>query len=310
MIIVSHKKGSKKLKKFDVLNIIGRAGRFSKHFSGRVFIIDNCVEQILKSESDLLEHKNYGKEMEKEAIDLEITRDEYLSEKDVELKETIQQLYDENEIPDSVRHSFLTVNPQEKVDLYKLIKKIVEQKPEILQGVIKSINGRMLRLEQIDFIVRIIRKTVSEDDKIFKYTEKGANEYALLTYIVNSYLIGGYFSLLTYELEHGAKVDIAIRKTSNIVYNTFRYELVKHIGLMDFVYRTILSTKENKKLEDISAFSGLLSYLEYGAYSETGRKASDFGVPHKVLRYMDAESVVLDDYEKIVLSEIDKIIKN
>ena len=57
MIIISHKKGIKDLKRFDILNIMGRAGRFSKHYSGRVFILDNKLNLILDSEAEVITHK-------------------------------------------------------------------------------------------------------------------------------------------------------------------------------------------------------------------------------------------------------------
>ena len=59
IIITSNKKGRKNLKPFDAKNIAGRAGRFLQHFSGRVIIVDNNFEEVLTSNEDELQHKNY-----------------------------------------------------------------------------------------------------------------------------------------------------------------------------------------------------------------------------------------------------------
>lgn len=53
--------------------------------------------------------------------------------------------------------------------------------------------------------------------------------------------------------------------------------------MIDPIYRTIISRKENKSIDDISWFGSLLSYLEYGAYTDKGRKASDLGLPINVI---------------------------
>ena len=46
---------------------------------------------------------------------------------------------------------------------------------------------------------------------------------------------------------------------------------------MDLVYRTIYSEMFSVNIDDAVGLNSLLSYLEYGAYTEKGRKASDFG---------------------------------
>lgn len=114
MIIIHHKKGEKQLKKFDVLNIMGRAGRFNKYFSGRVIILDDEVNKIYDSTNDELNHKNYSQETEKSDENILVTKDEYLSEKQKMTKEEIEQLFDSNQIPVIVRKSFLTFPPRKK----------------------------------------------------------------------------------------------------------------------------------------------------------------------------------------------------
>ena len=94
-----------------------------------------------------------------------------------------------------------------------------------------------------------------------------------------------------------------------MVYSVFRYELVKHISVMDLIYRTVYSNMFNVNIDDVVGLNSLLSYLEYGAYTEKGRKASDFGVPFKVLEYIENPKISLDNYEKEVYNEVKKIIE-
>ncbi len=309
MIILSSKKGREKLKKFDVLNIIGRAGRFSKHFSGRIFLIDPEVESILEMNDDVLLHKNYTDESNKTEVDLEITKDKYLKEQDIIQKKNIEEKYNENNIPENIRKSFLMVPSDEKIKLYNLIKKELSINKDHIYNIIKKLNSRSASKDDLDIIIRIIKKCIDKEEKIYPYIEKESKGYSILTYLLNSYIIGGYKNLLNYRLQDGDKIDAAIRETSKIVYSVFRYELVKHISVMDLIYRTVYSNMFNVNIDDVVGLNSLLSYLEYGAYTEKGRKASDFGVPFKVLEYIENPKIILDNYEKEVYNEVKKIIE-
>lgn len=309
MIILSSKKGREQLKKFDILNIMGRAGRFSKHFSGRIFIIDSEIDKILETNSEILSHKNYSEESKKSEVDLEITKNKYLNNDDIEKKKNIEEQYNKNNIPETIRKSYLMIPAKEKIELYKIISKILKVDKNLIYNIIKRLNTRSISLGELDKIVRIIKICIDEDDKLNRYMEKGNNDYSVLTYKLNSYLIGGYRNMLDYLLQKGEKIDVAVRETSKMVYSVFRYELVKHISVMDLIYRTVYSNMFNVNIDDVVGLNSLLSYLEYGAYTEKGRKASDFGVPFKVLEYIENPKISLDNYEKEVYSEVKKIIE-
>lgn len=309
MIILSSKKGREQLKKFDILNIMGRAGRFSKHFSGRIFIIDSEIDKILETNSEILSHKNYSEKSKKSEVDLEITKNKYLNNDDIEKKKNIEEQYNKNNIPETIRKSYLMIPSKEKIELYKIISKILKVDKNLIYNIIKRLNSRSISLGELDKIVRIIKICIDEDDKLNRYMEKGNNDYPVLTYKLNSYLIGGYKNMLDYLLQKGEKIDVAVRETSKMVYSVFRYELVKHISVMDLIYRTVYSNMFNVNIDDVVGLNSLLSYLEYGAYTEKGRKASDFGVPFKVLEYIENPKISLDNYEKEVYKEVKKIIE-
>ena len=309
ILIYSHKKGIKDLKKFDVLNIIGRAGRFYQHFSGRVFIIDEEINSILDSNDDVLKHKNYGKETSKSDLDFTITKDEYLSNTQLSRREEIQRDYDLNSIPLKIQLSFLTILPKEKIKLYKLIKYAMDKFPKHIPDVIKSINSRTVSLDQVELLISLIHRVIGENDKLYPLTLKRDNSYSILSYQLMKYLIAGYPGLLIFEQSRNVNIDVAVRKVSNVVYNIFRYELAKHIGIIDLIYRVIYSYKFNVSEDEVVGFSSLLSYLEYGTYSEKGRKASDFGVSHNILKFIENKKNNIDEYEKLVYADLSQIIE-
>ncbi|MDY0142597.1 MAG: DEAD/DEAH box helicase family protein [Bacteroidales bacterium] len=308
MIILSSKKGSKDLKKFDVLNIVGRAGRFNQHFSGRIFIIDDEIIEILESNDDSLTHKNYGLDTKKGDLDYAITSDDYLSINQKLRKTEIEENYIKNAIPKNIQESFLTILPEEKIELYRLISDEMRLNYDNFSSLIKCVKNRSLTLAMIDQLISLIKLVIKEDNKLFEYTSKGTNEYSVLTYMLNSYLIGGYKGMLSYQLNKNIKIDIAVRNVSNIVYNIFRYELAKHIGVIDLIYRTIYGNLHEIPIDEVTGFSSLLSYLEYGTYSEKGRKASDYGVSQNILKHLEDSSIEIDDYEKILFKDIEGIV--
>ena len=50
---------------------------------------------------------------------------------------------------------------------------------------------------------------------------KEINEYSVITYMINSYLIGGFDNMLIYELERNTKIDTAYQKRFLIWYTTY-----------------------------------------------------------------------------------------
>ena len=81
--------------------------------------------------------------------------------------------------------------------------------------------------------------------------------------------------------------DKAISKTSKLIYTTFKYHLVKYLGVFDLLYRFHYSQVYRKDFDNVIGIQILLQRLEYNALTNTGRKLSDFGVPFELVRYYD-----------------------
>lgn len=112
-------------------------------------------------------------------------------------------------------------------------------------------------------------------------------------------------------------VDSAMRKTAELIYNTFKYQLVKYLGVFNLMYKYYISKTENKPLEETSGIDILLIKLEYNAFSEEAKIASDYGVPNKIVAFYDAKtpeqaksiSNSFDNYERKIFEKIRNIIE-
>lgn len=144
----------------------------------------------------------------------------------------------------------------------------------------------------------------------------GQNQYSLITVLLNSYLSGGFLSMVQYYVErkdNPKTKDEAMRKVADFVYNVFKYHLVKYLGLFDVFFRYQVSKSENINMEDVAGLGLLLQKLEYNALSPNARKVSDYGVPFKLIDCYDSKSPYdkgqFDAYEQHIDQEISRLFK-
>jgi len=102
LIVLHNKKGIKPLKRFDAKNIAGRAGRFDKHYSGRVIVLRNSFQKDLEKDKESINHKNYDLSSPKDEIDLFYTQDEFLTKSERDKRENITLEQQERDIPDYI----------------------------------------------------------------------------------------------------------------------------------------------------------------------------------------------------------------
>ena len=102
-----------------------------------------------------------------------------------------------------------------------------------------------------------------------------------------------------------------MKKVAKTIYNTFKYQLVKYLGVFDVFYRYILSKRMNIKFDEAVGVSILLRKLEYNALSDQARKASDYGVPFKVVRFYDEpnSNITFDKYEAYINNKVQSVLK-
>lgn len=320
IVITSNKKGSKSLRQFDAKNIAGRAGRFQHHYSGRVIDLDNGFENIVNGQPEVLEHKNYDAQTPKTDVDYQITKDQYLSETERQDKASILAQVNASEIPLEVFNCFRVVGPKDKLVLYSYITRMPWWDiDEIKQLSILLAQSKAHHLYWRGFqrILELIFPIVREEKLKHLITFKTGKQqrYSLATVLLNSYLDGGFLSMVRYYVtrpESPKTKDEAIRTVADTMYNVFKYHLVKYLGLFDVFFRYHISKLENIDMENVAGLGLLLQKLEYNALSPTARKASDFGVPFKLIDCYDSQQYdkgQFDAYEQHVDDQISRLLQ-
>ena len=312
IIITSNKKGRKNLKPFDAKNIAGRAGRFLQHFSGRVIIVDNSFEEILTSNEDELKHKNYDINSKKTDVDYTITSDVYLSKDDSEKKEKLFEEVRKRNIPREIIEQYKTVGISDKIILYDRLQILTPIQIAEIKALISRLNYSLqISWNGFQEIINIL-KPIIRDTKLLELANATCkdSDFSLITAKVYYYLKGGFFGLLQYNSK-GTRYDEAMRNTADMVYNVFKYQLVKYLGVFNLIYQHIMAQKEGVSIDEISGITTLLQKLEYNAFSSKALILSDYGVPFKLVDYYDDPNgrKNFDSYEQYIDSKVSRIVK-
>ena len=319
LVVLSASKGKKTLKSFDAKNIVGRAGRFLHHYSGRVLILSPEFEDILKSKGDVIKYKNYDEEARKDDIDLFITDDKFLNlqEKMRKLK-ILAELKNEN-IPNEIISMFKAVSYQDKLYIYKRIKKLTTLEKKNIKLLIQYINSPKLNihydgLKTILYIIKPIMTNPQLKRIVESETKIVSGTYPIITYMLSAYINNGFLGCVKYQLEKRNKqIDEAIRITADVIFNKFKYQLVKYLGVFNIMYKYHQTTLNNTNLDEEQGIDKLLIKLEYNALTEKGRLASDYGAPQKIIEYYEKEENKnirnnFDEFEKEKFEQISKIL--
>ena len=320
MIITSNKKGLKTLRQFDAKNIAGRAGRFHQHYSGRVIDLNNGFENIVNGQPEILEHKNYDVQATKTDVDYQITKDQYLSESERQEKASILLQVAASEIPSEVFDCFRVIGPKDKLTLYSYISQMpwwtIDEIKLVSQYLAQSGAHRLYwsGFQQImDMILPIVREDKLK--QLITIRTGKQQQYSLVTVLLSSYLRGGFLSMVEFYVKRPDSPktkDEAMRQVADFVYNVFKYHLVKYLGLFDVFFRYQVSKLENVDMENVAGLGLLLQKLEYNALSPNARKASDYGVPFKLIDYYDSkvqDKSQFDEYEQHIDNEVRRLLQ-
>ncbi|RGP85032.1 hypothetical protein BC355_19220 [Vibrio cholerae] len=161
----------------------------------------------------------------------------------------------------------------------------------------------------------------------YKAEAKGKNtgrQYSVIVFMLNSYLKSGFHGSVQYIVENKTKqtkkgerpytIDEAIRESSDFIFSTLKYQLVKYLGVFNLMYKYAISSNSNVDIEEVAGIDRLLLKLEYNATTEKGRLASDYGVPSKLLDYYEngeneSDLKKLDQFELEKFIQIEAIFK-
>ena len=319
MIVTSVRKGDKPLKQFDAKNIAGRAGRFNNHYSGNVIDLTKNFETIVDSVQDSIEHKNYDKKRNKNDIDLEVTLDDFLTDDDRVLKEKVENLKKESGLPNFIFQSYKVIGPLEKISIYNRIRNMSDTELRRIDQLKKSLQlnrGTDINWEGFQTVIEICKNFVANQSLkglMEKEVEiRGENSVSVLVIQISNYLKSGFLGTVQYYVNEQKKSkDTAMRDTAKLVYTTFKYHLVKYLGVFDLLYRYHISQIYKRKFDDVSGIQILLQRLEYNALTVEGRKLSDYGVPFALIKFYDENNgqKLFDAYEMYIDSQVQNLLK-
>lgn len=313
MIVMSNRKGDKMLKRFDAQNIAGRAGRFNSHFSGRVITVDNDFLQTIFEEGECLKHKGYDIKSKKTDVDLDISPNYYLSNEEKLRKAEIEEIVRNSELPEIIISSFKTISKIDKVKLYARIRQINCADRLLIESFCKQIAYGRFNWEGFDLICKILVDLVKEPELNLLMTQQTKSGHVLLTPKVYYYLQDGFMGAINNEKEYYKRTtDAAIRESAKMIYNMFRYQLSKYLGIFDLLYRYELSKLRGKDIDEIPGISYLIQRLEYGSTIEKAKKANDYGVPYSIVKYYETNDPKViqgfDKYESIVFDRVKDVL--
>lgn len=319
IIVLSGQKGNKRLKKFDALNIEGRAGRFLQHFCGRVFVFDDKFNEVLHSEDDFLRHKLFEKDIDKGAVEVEFVTDaNCLTDADKEQRKTNFEI--KNKLPYHLDCFFKTFSADDKLLMFSSICKLTLGELNKISSFVKTYNRkRICSCEGLEVICKTIKPLVSQYGELIKLLEKEENKnYCHLTSMLPIYLKNNFSSPVIYYISRGFEIDKAVRKVGQLMYTVMKYEVVKYFGLFNVAYKCYQAQTNNMNYDDVPGIDLILHKLEYHSETRLGRLASDVGATPGVIKYYDCvenkadiDKVYseLDDFEKLNILAIKDIVE-
>lgn len=323
IIVLSGKKGTKDLKKFDAQNIEGRAGRFMHHYKGRVFIFDNEFSKHINEADELLQHKFFDKDAEKQDIDIVLTAPNYLTDKQATRREQLDRMKASGTMPNACFEEYRTISYDDKTHLYNTIARFsIADRDKISELIRRFVSQRKPYYPGIELICQAIRPII-KNEKLRFYVENGAptRVNCYLVDMISAFISKGFAGSANYYIRKEQDVDKGIRKAAEFVFNMLRYQVVKYFGLFNLLYKNFEATSRCVNIDEVNGIEALLLRLEYSADTLLGRRVSDIGASFKVVEYYDTKEShpdeteliehlynQLDDFEKFNVLKIETIL--
>lgn len=325
LIALFDMKGSKSLKSFDAKNIAGRAGRFMEHYQGSITSIQNNFDKVLASDDGGIKHKNFDVRILKDGADLDMTGDEFLGDGGKQKKQHVQDLQKDRGIPEEIMQLFKTIGREDKIAIYDNIKILDDDQLNLVANLVKKTIQNQIDFDGFQIFIDVIKPIVRDKNFLHLLGKASYNtaenelierDHSRITYSLYYYLKDGFKGLFNYRIETlKESVDMAMRKASELVYNTFKYQLVKYLGVFNTMYKYHMSQKLSKSFEEVQGLDRLLTKLEYNAFSDQAKIASDYGVPQRIIDYYDATTEFskrrirnsFDDFENHVFNTTKKL---
>lgn len=305
VVIYKNKKGggknAKDLLPFDAKNIAGRAGRFMEHYSGRVITLDSSFIETVNDDGQEIEHKNYEVNKNFKEVDFDMTDSKYLDDRQKSQILELNKLQLERGIPDDIIFQFKVISRRHKIKLHDLIGDLSKDEFNLISELIEKTKSLRIDKDGLQVVLNVIAPIVENGTLSAMISNTyvdvfNGKTYSIIVASLNKYLTKGFQGVFGYYFDNNqskneqTKVDAAMRDAANLIFNTYKYQLVKYLGVFNLMYKFRIAIKDKKDFDEVIGLDKLLIKLEYNAFSSRARLVSDFGAPNKVVEFFDAQT--------------------
>ena len=271
-------------KRFLLLNINGRAGRYLHHFIGNIVFINFNTLKIIDCAGISLDFKPYNPALSLSKIDLENIDDDDLSNENRQRK--VQLNFDTELLPDSVFIQNRLIERKKQERILKCILKYINDFRDIETASIEKFltDGYFDRILKIWAEVGEIKQT--QVDAIKYFSIKYANE--------------SYQGVLKYQFARNPTRDVhkfvndSYRKVFKNVKDTIEYQLPRIISLFESLIIRAFEIESIHTQRGID-LSSIIRFFEIGASTPLGVDMAEKGVPIVTVKKIDKLKWGADD---------------
>lgn len=257
-------------KKFLLLNINGRAGRYQHHFVGNIVYLKSESIKLVDAAGISLDFKPYNSQVSLNDLDLENIVDNDLSPANIAKKNRLT--FDRILLPDSV---FVENRLIERKKQERILRSILSHIDDF-SGVEKASINQFIEDVYFETILTIWAE-VGE----IKKSQINAIKWFAISYAKNSYQ-----GVLKYEFDHIPAQNTDTHKTANDAYrkvfrnvkDTIEYQLPRIISLFESLLNRAFEIKKIQLSKPID-LSRVIRYFEIGASTLLGTDMIEKGVP-------------------------------
>lgn len=284
-------------KRFLLLNINGRAGRYLRHFVGNIVYLNIQCLNIEKAANISLDFKPFSSDVTLDKIDLENIAEKDLSPRNRQLKNGLS--LDRVLLPDSV---FIQNRLIERVKQESILKKIIMRIKEFRN--IESVSiANFIKQGYFQTILQIWAEV----------GEINPNQIDAIKYFAQNYAANGYLGVLNYSFGKYAGEDVnkfvneTYRRVFKNVKDTIEYQLPRIISLFESLINRAFELI-GEPFDTPLDLSRIIRYFEVGATTLLGVDMIENGIPIITVRKIEKYDVKGDTLTE--QKEFFKSIKN
>ena len=280
-------------KRFLLLNINGRAGRYLRHFVGNIVYLNRECSKIESSDHISLDFKLFSDDALLSDIDLENVQYEHLSPKNIERKKRIK--LDQNLLPDEI---FTQNRLIERIKQEQILREICAR-VERFKGIETANITQFIDGGYFDAILEIWAKVGEIKDA----------QIIGIKFFSKKYAEDGYLGVLKYRFDRPAEhsldnenseskfVNDTYRTVFRDVKDTIEYQLPRILSLFETLINRAFEIKGISRTEPLD-LSKIIRYFEVGAKTLLGTDMIEKGVPIITVRKLEKRMIDGDTLEE------------